>query len=302
MKEQVLSAADRDALQSIVNASYAVGAGAIFASFFLGRRNSGLATFEIFTVVAILAGAGTTAYFCISFLHENEVVSDADLTRTSTPLLVSILLLVFISVFSRLSGPPRSLVSLIPMAIGAAVGAALLGSSTWMAQPEDASWVALSILAFGGCIGLAVWAVERSGRRSMLRAECKQLARLAKAGYSPREATLGLALPEPYESAAALRPTVWVRKSKVCLEPRECRRLGAAVDARWEARSAGRARPPIGSRALAGVRVRRRIPRFWADPVAVLTIHDPAQPDGIAVREVDANEVGLFDVSGIGIV
>ena len=117
-----------------------------------GRRKSGIAVFELFAIVAVLTAAGSTAYFSVSLLHQNEAITSHELTQTATPLVVAAFLLVFVSVFARLPGSLTRIITLLPLAIAGIVIAALLSSSTWSAGPENASLVALAMLAVG-CSG-----------------------------------------------------------------------------------------------------------------------------------------------------
>jgi hypothetical protein len=97
VKQHLLSDGDRAALQALVPLAGALGVGTISALFFGGRRKPGIAVFELFAIVAVLTAAGSTAYFSVSLLHQNEAITSHELTQTATPLVVAAFLLVFVS-------------------------------------------------------------------------------------------------------------------------------------------------------------------------------------------------------------
>lgn len=182
MKEHVLGASDRAALQSLIPLAGALGAGTIFGLFFGGRKRAGFAVFEIFAMVSVLVAVGSTAYFCIALLHANEAITDSDLTRTATPLILAAFLLVFVSILSRLPGSFERLLMLVPLAVGAAFVAALIaGASAWNTDPAHASLAAFLVLAVGAVLSLLTAWVDRMDlswdRRS------RRLRTLADAGW-----------------------------------------------------------------------------------------------------------------------
>ena len=71
---------------------------------------------------------------------------------------------------------------------------------------------------------------------------------------------------------------------------------------RWRAFSAGDARPPIGAAILVGVKVGLRIPGFCTQPTVRVSLLEPSRDGGPRVREIQANEDGLFDLTDLGIV
>jgi len=156
-----LSDGDRAALQALVPLAGALGVGTIFALFFGSQRKSGLAVFELFAIVSVLTAVGSTAYFAIALLHQNEAISSHDLTQTAMPSLVAVFLLVFISAFARMPAAGLRVFTLLPLALFGAVIAALLASSTWSADPASASLVALIMLGVGALVGALAWLVDR---------------------------------------------------------------------------------------------------------------------------------------------
>lgn len=290
MKEQVLSASDRAALQSLIPLAGALGAGTVFGLFFAGRRRAGFAMFEIFTMVAILAAVGTTAYFCIALLHQDQAISDSDLARTATPLIVAAFLLVFVNVFSRLPGSTSRVVALLPLAIGAAVVAVELSTSTWTARPEDASLLALAILVIGALLGVVGWWSERLEARWERIVFLRRLERLGREGYEPAAARLGLVVP----GDGAEEPLrCWRRKGRVYLDAEAGERLRDLAEDRWRALSA--AEPASAEPTLLRLRLGPSLGRGRTLRVETFAAGERRE------RDLPENEDRLFDVTELGL-
>ena len=302
MKQHLLSDGDRAALQALVPLAGALGVGTIFALFFGGRRKSGIAVFELFAIVAVLTAAGSTAYFSVSLLHQNEAITSHELTQTATPLVVAAFLLVFVSVFARLPGSLTRIITLLPLAIAGIVIAALLSSSTWSVGPENASLVALAMLAVGAVVGMAAWLVDRLDIGWEGRIEQRRLSRLYAAGYSPTERAPRFVLPEADAVSAAGELACWEKKNKSYLDLPGWLRLRDEAGSRWRALSTGAARPPIGAAILVSVKVGLRVPGFRDQPTVRVSLLEPNRDSDARSREIHANEDGLFDVTELGIV
>jgi hypothetical protein len=302
VKEHMLSEGDRAALQSLVPLAGALGVGTIFALFFGGRRKSGTAVFELFAIVAVLTAAGSTAFFSVSLLHQNEAITSHDLTQTATPLLVAAFLLVFVSVFARLPGKGLRLFVLVPLALSGVVIAALLASITWSAEPENASLAALIILGVGAIVGCCAWAFERLDIGWDRRWEHRRLTRLYGAGYLPVEKGLTVVLPRQNEDGRSEDIACWVRKGRSYMDVSGWLRLRREAGARWRAFATGEAQPPVGSEILVHVKVGFRIPWIRDHAVVRLSILEPARGGEARAEEVRSNEDGLFDVTDLGLV
>jgi hypothetical protein len=302
MKQHLLSDGDRAALQALVPLAGALGVGTIFALFFGGRRKSGIAVFELFAIVAVLTAAGSTAYFSVSLLHQNEAITSHELTQTATPLMVAAFLLVFVSVFARLPGSLTRIITLLPLAIAGIVIAALLSSSTWSVGPENASLVALAMLAVGALVGVAAWLVDRLDVGWEGGAERRRLTRLYAAGYTPAEKAPRFVLPQADAVSAAGELTCWEKKDKSYLDLPGWLRLRGEAGSRWRALSAGEARPPSGATILTEVKVGLRFPGSHNQPNVRVSLLEPSRDSEPRMREVEANEDGLFDVTDLGIV
>lgn len=301
MKEHLLNDGDRAALQALVPLAGALGVGTTFALFFGGRRRSGTAVFELFAIVAVLAAAGSTAFFAISLLHQNEPITSHQLTQTATPLVVAAFLLVFVSVFARLPGSGLRLLALVPLALAGVAIAALLASATWSAEPENASLAALIILAVGVALGGCAWAFERLdigwGRRS----EQRRLTRLYSAGYLPSERALNLALPRQAEARDGEKLTCWARKGRSYLDLAGWHRLRREAREGWGALAGGEAQAPSGAAVLVHVKVGLRVPLLGGDETVRLAILEPARGEAHE-HELRPNGDGLFDVTELGVV
>lgn len=303
MKQHLLSDGDRAALQALVPLAGALGVGTIFALFFGGRRKSGIAVFELFAIVAVLTAAGSTAYFSVSLLHQNEAITSRELTQTATPLVVAAFLLVFVSVFARLPGSLTRIITLLPLAIAGIVIAALLSSSTWSVGPENASLVALAMLAVGALVGAAAWLVDRLDIGREGRTEQRRLSRLFSAGYTPTEKAPRFVLPQANPiSSSARKLACWERKDKSYLDLPGWMRLRDEAGSRWRALAVGEARSPLGAAILTEVKVGLRFPGAHSQPTVRVSLLEPNRDSEPRVREIHANEDGLFDVTDLGIV
>lgn len=298
----MLNPGDRAALQALVPLAGALGVGTIFALFFGGRRKSGTAVFELFAIVAVLTAAGSTAFFSVSLLHQNEAISSHDLTQTATPLLVAAFLLVFVSVFARLPGSGLRLFALVPLALSGVVIAALLASTTWSAEPENASLAALVLLGVGALLGVCAWGFERLDIGWDRRWEHRRLTRLYAAGYLPDEKALNVVLPQQGKEGGREDVACWVRRGRSYMDILSWWRLRREADARWRAFATGEAQPPVGAEILVHVKVGYRVPWLRDHAVVRVSILEPARGGEARTEEVRSNEDGLFDVTDLGLV
>jgi hypothetical protein len=301
LKEQVLNPGDRAALQALVPLAGALGVGTIFALFFGARRKAGLAVFELFAIVAVLTAAGSTAYLSVAFLHQNTAISSHDLTQTATPLLVAAVLLVFVSVFARLPGSPMRALMILPLAVTGVVVAAVLASSSWSANPEEASLLALAILAVGALLGVCAWGADRLDIGWDRREERKRLAGLYSSGYLPEEKPLRFAVPRGKDEGTETI-ACWMRKGRSYLDLPMGWHLRAIAHRLWRAQAVGEARPPVGSVILVRTQIRVRFPVLRRRARVCFHLLEPARGGESRPVELEANEDGLFDVTELGIV
>jgi len=297
-----LSDGDRAALQALVPLAGALGAGTIFALFFGGRRRAGLAVFELFTIVAVLTAVGSTAYFSIALLHQNEAITGHDLTQTATPLLVAAVLLVFVSVFARLPGSFTRVITLLPLALVAIVIAALLAGNTWFAQPESVVPLAGAILAVGALIGVLAWGAERADIGWDRRWERRRLTRLYAQDYMPEEQPLRVALPRPDGREQAMEISCWTRKGRTYLDLPTGWHLRSEVHRLWREQAVGEARPPAGSVILLRTQIWPRIPFLRKEARLGFHLLELSRGGKTRLVELEPNDEGVFDVTELGVI
>jgi len=303
VKEHVLNPSDRAALQGLIPLAGALGAGTIFALFFSGRRRgSGIAVFELFAIVAVLVSVGTTAYFAIALLHANEAISDRELTQTATPLIFAVFLLVLVSVLGRLPGSAMRIFSVLPLIVVAALTAAWLASSAWSFEPGETILMAALILGIGGVTALLAWGGDRLDSRWERSNAQRRFVRLSVAGYRVAERELALALPDAADGAESPALPCWVRKDRVYLSGIACRQLRDRTTARWDRVAEDRGEMAEGSAVLTRVHVSHRMLALVRTRTARFWVFAPGTDEVIQLHELEANDSGLFDVTGLGIV
>lgn len=307
MREQFLNPSDRAALQGLIPLAGALGAGTIFALFFGGRRRgSGIAVFELFAIVAVLVSVGTTAYLAIALLHNNEAISDKTLTQTATPLIFAVFLLVLVSILGRLHGSAMRIFSVLPLVLVAGLAAAWLASSAWSFEPGETALMAALILGVGGITALLAVGGDRLDSRWERRTEESRFLRLSGAGYRVTERELLLALPSRKAGGERAALSCWTReegpKEGTYLDALACRQLRDRARGHWDRLAEDKAKPPHGTTVLVRIKVlpellalvRKRRASFW-----VFAPGTDAEP---RVIELEANDDGLFEVTGKGIV
>jgi hypothetical protein len=235
-------------------------------------------------------------------LHRNTAITSDELAQTATPLLVAAMLLVFVSVFARLPGSMERILTLLPLALAGAVIAAVLAGSTWSAGPENASLVALAILAIGVLLGLCAWGAERLDISWDRRVERRRLTELYAAGYRPEERILRFTVPQGKGLPGSAVLGCWAREGRSYFDLTSWQQLRSETSARWHALSLGEARRPAGTAILVRVEIRPRIPLLRSRPSVRLLLLEPARSGGESVREVEANSDTLFDVTKLGVV
>jgi hypothetical protein len=299
VKEHALAASDRAALQSLIPLASAIGVGTMFALFFGSRKRTAFAIFEIFAIVSVLVAAALTASIAISLLHQDKAISDHDLTETAMPLVVAAFLLVFITVLGRLRVAGDRLWTMFPIGLACVWVAAMLTIRVWAATPENASLVAFALLGIGALIAFGVFLWEWRSARGSRRGRARELAKTIAAGYAPARKRLRPSLPEP-EGTAATEVACWVKKGHTYLDLNGCERLRDLVRERWDAMGEAGVQPPNGSRILAAIDVRYRIPFRRSSPEARVSIVQAPGGDN-DTQAAPMNEDGLIDVTDLGL-
>jgi hypothetical protein len=307
MKEHVLSPDNRAALQGLIALSGALGVGALLARFFLDRdgkegRDLGFAIFEVFAVVAILTASGLTAYFSVLFLREGEAISDADFAQVSAPLVVAITLLVLLSAVSRISNLPRPWVHLSTLSATLAV-AILAGSAVPILNPPPSMIfsIGLAILAAGAVVSWAAMRFERSDLTRRQRIGRERMAKLSASGYMPIEKKLRVAVPGKMGTHEEPTAICWKRDEELYLDQVECHRLSREVSGRWADVAYDKAIPPRGETALVRLALKTTLWKWSASLRLIVAVHDCREPEP-DIKTIEANESGLFTVTGLGIV
>ncbi len=303
MKEHVLNASDRAALQGLIPLAGALGAGTIFALFFGGRRRgSGIAVFELFAIVAVLVSVGTTAYLAIALLHQDEAISDKILTQTATPLIFAVFLLVLVSVLGKLPGSPLRIFGVtLPLLIVAGLASAWLASSAWSFRPGETVLMAALVLGVGGLTALLAWVGDRGDSRWERHLRQHSFVRLSVAGYRVAERELQLALPGR-RPGDRISLSCWIKKDRVYLGTAACRQLRDRSRARWDGLADGKGRLPHGGAVLTRVSVSVDLLGLVRPHSARLWTFDPDSDEEPRVVDLTANDDGLFDVTERGIV
>jgi hypothetical protein len=299
VKEHLLSASDRAALQSLIPLASGLGAGTIFGLFFVGRRRAGFAVFESIAIVAVLVCVSSTAYYCIALLHRDTAITNQELVETSVPLLVAAVLLILISIVARLRGAAQRIAVLLPLVLVAVIAAIEVASSGIALEPGAAPVVALAILAAGAGFGALGTVIDSRSRRAMRRAEHDRLALLTGRGYALAEARIVLALPLRPGEDAAPPIDVWRRGEGSFIDGPGAVRLRDAVDERWQSLADGEARGAIGATVLLEVEAAGGPRRADAPTKLRLATLRPGAEPPRHTATIAANGEGLFDVSDL---
>ena len=300
MKEHALAASDRAALQSLIPLAGALSVGTLFALFFGPRKRTAYAVFEVFAIVSVLVAAALTASLAISLMHEDKAIGDHELTQTAMPLVVATFLLVFLTVLARLRAAGDRGWSMLPVGLAFVYVAAMLTLTLriWSATPANAVWVAGGLLAVGGLLSLAVAGWERWSARGSRRGRARELGKKVAAGYVLDRKPLLPSLPEP-DGAEPTKVACWVKRGRTYLDLDHCERLRALVQERWDSMGDADVQP-TGSRILAAVDVRYRIPFRRSHPEARISIVEV--PSGHNdTQAAPMNEDGLIDVTDLGL-
>jgi hypothetical protein len=243
-----------------------------------------------------------TAYLAIALLHQNEAISDKDLTQTATPLMFAALLLVFISVLARLPGSAERIFTILPLAVGGGLAAAWLASTSWSFEPGEAAMLAIAMLGLGGVAALAARGLERLYSRSDRKTERRRFLRLSRAGYRVEERELRPGLPSARRGARGPTVSCWARKGRTYFDLFGLRQLRGLVDARWDRLAEDRGGPPLGPTVLTAVHVPNEV--LWLAKRRAVRVSTLAPDADEEIRdfELEPNADGLYDVTDLGMV
>jgi hypothetical protein len=307
MKEQVLSGGDRAALQGLVALAGTLGIGALLARLMPSGKKApdrrlGFLVFEVSSVVAILTAAGMTAYSGVLFLHQDQAISDGDLTRVGTPLVVSLTLLVLLVAVSRFAALPGGLGLYFPNLLTSVVIGATLGLSVAFLElrPVEIVIVAAVLLAVGACFGWFHTLMEGQDIRGRRRDARKRATDLVGLGYRAKEMTLQAELPTVLGESGRLKVPCWTREGRIFLDQSSARQLASEVNRRWTELAAGNAVAPAARTILADLKVRSSLFPKPLSPVMTVSLYrrSTTKPE---TRAIEA-EKGVFKVTGLGVI
>jgi hypothetical protein len=307
VKEQVLSAGDRAALQGLIGLAGTLGVGALLARLIPVRkkapdRHLGFVVFEVSSVVAILTSAGMTAYSAVLFLHQDQPLSDGDLTRVGAPLVVSLTLLVLLVALGRFASLPGGLTLYLPNLMTSVVLGCTLGLSVAFLDlsPIEIVAVAAGLLAIGRCFAWLHAVMERLDLGSRQRGARHRATDRMTQGYRPKAMTLQAGLPIVLGEPASPTIPCWIKEGKTFLDQDGAQRLASEVTRRWTEFAGGNAIAPNGGTILVDFRVGSSIFPESLRPVMMISLHRrPAVKP--AVHKIRADG-GVFPITGLGLI
>jgi hypothetical protein len=94
----------------------------------------------------------------------------------------------------------------------------------------------------------------------------------------------------------------WEKKDRSYLDLPGWLRLRDEAGLRWRDLTTGEARPPVGATILVKVKVGVRVPGIRDQPTVRVSLLEPNRDGEPRVREIQANEDGVFDVTDLAIV
>jgi len=308
MKEQALDPSTRSALEVLGALSGAVIVGSVVASWFFlrrGRREHDvlLTVFETFAISTSLALSSLATYFIVYVLRTGEAIDDDVLAAIATLMVVSIFLLALLGAVARFSNLPGGIGEHLPtLAVTVFLAVAVAVTFVFLRpRPEHIFPFSALILAGGAALGGIFFWLERRSIRSMLRASQKQIVSLSSSGYQPQRAALQLSLPEPHSDAESLSVVYWSKKERSYLDYTTCARLRDEARRRWAGVETGEAGAPLGQSALMNVDLSYCFPSWPPRFRLAMSIYEQGESEA-KVQTLEADEMRLFDVTGLGIV
>lgn len=308
MKEQVLDAGTRDALQSLVGLAGALGVSSLLASRLFTRRGKrdqdiGLTIFETFVVVTVLVMAGVSAYLSVQILRSEEAISNGLFTAVATPLVLSIVLLALLVAVARFSnlhgGIGNHLAALaltLLMALVAGFMISLRRLDVLYVIPAD-----VGVLLLAGGIAWFFLRIERwdsSGSLKMLR---RRTVSRSSNGYRPTEAAVLPSLPETHPGERPLTLVCWFKKGRIYIDYPSSRRLRDEAHQRWAGLEGGETMAPTGQVILMNVELKLRALPWPPRYRLVVSIYEQGKPEPMTHR-LQADDIGLIDITGLDLV
>lgn len=308
MKEQVLDVGNRVALESLISFAGPLFVGSLLAGWFLqrkGRREQdvGVTVFEVFAISASLAMSALAIYVCVYALGSEEAIDDSVVTGVATLVVLSSVLLVLlmgVARFSSLLGGIWTHLSTLSVTL---VTAVTVGVSVVLLSPGSEFIIpgAALILAGGAALAWLFLKIERRSITGGRNAIQKRVMSLSANDYRPKEAMVLLSLPESHTSPMPLSLVCWSKKGRSYLDHAACRHLRDEARQRWDKFKEGEARAPLGQPVLMDIDLRYRFLSWPPTSRLTLSIYEEGEEDAKS-RTIEANEMGLFDITGLGLV
>jgi hypothetical protein len=121
-------------------------------------------------------------------------------------------------------------------------------------------------------------------------------------GLCPGRESPRFVLPESASVPTGGGLVCWEKKDRSYHDLPGWLRLRDEAGSRWRDLTSGEARPPIGSTILVKVKVGVRVPGIRDQPTVRVSLLEPNRDGEPRVREIQANEDGVFDVTDLAIV
>jgi hypothetical protein len=308
MKENLLDASNRAALQGLITVASALGIGALFSQYFFRRRgardlDAGFAVFEVVAVAAILTASGLSALNSLLFLHSGQEISDLQFAQASAPLAVATILLLMLIAMARFSNLPGGIGAHLPtFGVTAWIGALLaVSASRFTLEPESLVVIGFVILTIGAGVAWLYMRIERFGMNGSQKSMRQRMATLSARGYRPKEMSLRPAVPQPRVGHPRPGLVCWSKKDRIYLDQPGCLRLRNEVHERWTGLANGETLAPVGDVVLTEIDTKTTVLPWPPKFQMVIKTHKQGSPD-IESRTLPVNSQGLFDLTDLGIV
>ncbi len=308
MKENLLDAGNRAALQGLITVASALGIGALFSQYFFRRRGArdldvGFTVFEVVAVATILTASGLSAFASLLFLHSGKEINDLQFAQASAPLVVAIILLLLLSAMARFSNLPGGIGGHLPtFGVTAWVGAVLaIAASRPAPEPGSLVVIVVVILAIGAGVAWSFMRIERFGMNGSQKSMRRRMTILSARGYRPKEMTLRPAVPQPRVGDPNLGLVCWSKKKRIYLDQPGCLRLRNEVHERWTGLANGETLAPVGEVVLTEIDTKTTVLPWPPKFQMVIKTHKQGSPD-IESHTLPVNSEGLFELTELDIV
>jgi hypothetical protein len=308
MKENLLDAGNRAALQGLITVASALGIGALLSQYFFLRRGArdldvGFAVFEVVAVATILTASGVSAFASLLLLHSGKEISDSQFAQASAPLVVAIILLLLLSAMAKFSNLHGGIGGhLSTFAVTAWIGAVLaLAASRLAPEPGSLVVIVFVILAIEAGVAWFFMRIERFGMNGSQESMRERTATLSSSGYRPKEMTLRPAVPQPRVGDPRLGLVCWSKKDRIYLDQPGCLRLRNEVHERWTGLANGETLAPVGEVVLTEIDTKTAVLPWPPKFQMIIKTHKQGNPD-IESYTLPVNSEGLFDLTELDIV